>query len=309
MAVLNSDDTFIADRFEVIERRLRVQRADLIFGDLSVVDEQGRQLGIKNGPFHPQYPFPETLSVAKLAARGDWADLLANQNFIATTSNIVFRKSLFEKVGGFAAYRYIHDWDFALRGALAGDALYVPHPLTCYRVHSSNTIKESSEKVDDEVRAMFRSIETDFPKAACGETWRLALGGNEYLHPRAKPVLSVDTPEQELYAKSLDGRIGAIGEGGEFVYAPLSALHALRPDHLQNALLALAFQDLDFVLVSHSLAELPLAGIHSLRDEVVFRERARGVFLHGEQRGAERQRWRACFRERWIPNRWYFPSP
>lgn len=164
VAVLNSDDVFVADRFEAIERRLRQEKADLLFGDLVVIDEQGRQLGTKNGPFQPQYPFPESLPVAAMATEGKWAELLANQNFIATTSNMVFRQSLLKKIGGFANYRYVHDWDFALRVALSGKVLYLPHPLTSYRVHASNTIKESSLKVDEEVRAMFRAILDGFSR-------------------------------------------------------------------------------------------------------------------------------------------------
>jgi glycosyltransferase involved in cell wall biosynthesis len=284
VAVLNSDDTFVADRFEVIERRLRLERADLIFGDLVVVDEQGRQLGSKNGPFHPQYPFPETLSVPAMAAKGEWAELLANQNFIATTSNIVFRKSLFEQLGGFANYRYIHDWDFVLRAALTGKILYLPHPLTSYRVHASNTIKENSLKVDDEVRTMFRAIRSNFPGIADNAALQTAIAGNEYLRPKAKPVLSVSMAEPELYLKSLKGRIEPVADGGAFVYAPANPSEALNPHQLQNALLGLAFQDLDFVLVSHSLEEPPMVGIESLQSSLVFRDRARGVILHGEQR-------------------------
>jgi glycosyltransferase involved in cell wall biosynthesis len=284
VAVLNSDDTFIADRFEVIERKLRLQAADFIFGDLSVVDEKGRQLGVKNGPFHPQYPFPRSFSVSGMVAEGDWAGLLANQNFVATTSNVIFRKTLFERVGGFAAYRYIHDWDLALRAALTGRVLYLPHPLTCYRVHGSNTIKESAEKVDREVRDMFQAIQKDFPTFSNNARVQVSLAGNEYLNPPSKPVLSLQLPDAAVYLRSLESKVEGIGEGGAFVYAPLNALEALRPNHLQNALLGLAFQDLDFICVSNSLAEPPMVGITSPEDAIVFRQRARGVLLHGEQR-------------------------
>ena len=284
VAVLNSDDTFIADRFEVIERRLRLERADFVFGDLSVVDEKGQQLGIKNGPFHPQYPFPQSWSVPAMAANGRWAELLANQNFIATTSNIVFRKGLFREIGGFAAYRYIHDWDFALRAALIGKAMYLPHPLTAYRVHASNTIKESASKVDDEVRTMFGAMERDFPVFSANTIVKISLSGNQYLHPVTKPVLSIQVPDSELYSSSLKSKIEGIEDGGNFAYCPSSSLDALRPDHLQNALLGLAFQDLDFILISHSLDEPPMVGITAPEDAIVFRERARGVLFGGEQR-------------------------
>jgi glycosyltransferase involved in cell wall biosynthesis len=58
----------------------------------------------------------------------------------------------------------------------------------------------------------------------------------------------------------------------------------LSPQHLQNALLGLAFQDLDFILVSHSLADPPMAGVHSAADSIVFRQRAADAVLHGSRR-------------------------
>jgi glycosyltransferase involved in cell wall biosynthesis/GT2 family glycosyltransferase len=284
VAVLNSDDTFVADRFETIQRRLRMESADFVFGDLSVVDDKGRELGVKNGPFHPQYPFPESFLIADMAANGEWVALLANQNFIATTSNLIFRKSLFGKVGGFAPYRYIHDWDFVLRAALCGKAMYLAHPLTCYRVHASNTIKESASRVDEEVRAMFRALEQDYPDFPRGTRVQISLDGNEYLHPPVKLVFTLSLADSEIYARALESKVASIGDGGAFAYAPLNAIDALRPDHLQNALLGLAFQDLDFILVSHSLAEPPMVGITAPENAIVFRERARNVVLHGEQR-------------------------
>jgi glycosyltransferase involved in cell wall biosynthesis/GT2 family glycosyltransferase len=284
VAVLNSDDEFVADRFEVIERRLRRDSADFIFGDLEVIDDRGHRLGLKNGPFHPQYPFPESFFVDRMAKDGKWIELLANQNFIATTSNIVFRKSLFEKIGGFAAYRYIHDWDFALRASLSGTTLYLPHPLTCYRVHASNTIKESAARVDDEVRAMFAAIAQEFPSFLENALVQESLACNEYLRPRSKHVLSVHMADPEIYVRALASKVKTADGYGEFAYEPSGPLDALRPDHLQNALLGLAFQDLDFVLVSHSLSEPPMVGIHTPMDAIVFRERAREVLLHGVQR-------------------------
>jgi glycosyltransferase involved in cell wall biosynthesis len=284
IAILNSDDVFVADRFETIERRLRLERADFIFGDLAVIDELGRQLGVKNGPFHPQYAFPDSFHVAKMVSGGEWLPLLANQNFIATTSNMVFRKNLFQAIGGFAGYRYIHDWDFALRAAWKGKALYLPHPLTCYRVHSSNTIKESASRVDIEVREMFQAIQRDFTAFPETPGVKTALAGNEYLRERPSPILSLNLPEPEVYLKSLESKVEPVGDGGRFGYAPYSALEALSPSHLQNALLGLAFQDLDFILISHSLQEPPMVGVTSAQDAIVFRERARDVVVGGNQR-------------------------
>ncbi len=293
VAVLNSDDNFIANRFELAARRLRHESCDLLFGDLCVIDGGGHQLGRKRGAHDPQLPFPRSFDVERMAAAGNWLDLLSHQNLVATTSNMVFRKSLFYAVGGFREYRYIHDWDFMLRACMLGRAVYVPHPFTAYRVHAANTIKESSRRVDAEVQNMFRDVASDFPELARRKLFQAGLAENPYLHPAPPPPLSVVMPAGEskaLYQAALGERIRGVeiresGEAappGEFLYAPTDLLRVLHPVHIENVLLALAFLDLDFVVVSHSLAESPLRGAASLRDSTIFRASERAVFLDGQ---------------------------
>ena len=281
IAVLNSDDTFIPSRFPALARRLRRGDCDLVFGDLVVMDEAGREIGRKRGAFDPQIPFPASFDVARMAQEGAWLDLLAHQNFLATTSNMVFRKSLFQKIGGFAPYRYVHDWDFALRACLAGRVSYLAQPLTAYRVHGSNTIKESSRKVDAEVQAMFARIVEDFPELKSRPLFQSGLVENPYLETPRTCLLSVVAPPGEhagFYAEGLKRAIANVqvveapsAVVGRYIYTPSTLREALAPVHLQNVLLALTCQELDFVVVSHSLAEPPRLGVTSLRNQTVFR--------------------------------------
>lgn len=317
IAVLNSDDRFAANRFALVQRSLRQEDCDLVFGNLLVIDGAGNQLGRKRGPFDPQLPFPAAFHIAQMAEAGNWAELLAHQNLVATTSNILFRKSLFQAIGGFASYRYIHDWDFVLRASLLARVKYLPHPLTAYRVHASNTIKESSSKVDVEVREMFARINAAFPALAKNRLFQVGLSENPYLSAPAQTLLSVVTPLGEsgaMYAAALAERIVGVeiietkapprverrmelhayekqsapppqpGPTGEYVYAPAEMLHAMHPIHMQNVVLALTFQDLDFVVVSNSLAEPPLIGIGALRNHVVCRNSEAGRSLRGTGR-------------------------
>jgi len=278
IAVLNSDDVFTASRFEVIARRLRGEPVDMLFGNVLVIDEAGRQLGGKRAMFDPQIPFPRSFDVAAMVGAGEWPDLLSQQNFLATTSNIVFRKSLFGKIGGFAEYRYVHDWDFCLRAALKGRVAYVPQALTAYRVHSSNTIKESGGKVDAEVRRMFARLLEDFPELKDREKFREGMAANPYLRDSVQPLLSLVLPAEagaEIYAAAVRRHVDVEVTQGEprglYRYAPESVLDALHPLHLQNAALALSVQDLDFVLVSHTLAAPPAVGTKGLRNNMVSR--------------------------------------
>ena len=164
VAVLNSDDRFVAGRFEVCRQLIRTENPDLICGHLLVEDEKGVVLGTKRGPLDPEYPYPPGVQVAERLEAGDVLGLLANQNFVATTSNMVFTRSLHRTVGGFRDYRYAHDYDFVLRACLLGRVRYVMQYLTVYRVHGSNTIREvgSLSGVRAEIRLIFERLMEEF---------------------------------------------------------------------------------------------------------------------------------------------------
>lgn len=284
VAVLNSDDTFTPSRFELIRKRMRFKSFDLLFGNVLVMDAQGRQLGGKRAMYDPQLPFPANFDIPRMAERSEWLPLLAHQNFLATTSNMVFRKDLFQQLGGFADLRYVHDWDFCLRAAFVGTVDYLPHALTNYRVHAGNTIKEDSAKVDREVRVLFDKLLADYPSLALHEAFQEGLAANPYLKQQERPFLSVVLPStqgHEVYAQAVRRVLKGVEittglPDGEYIYAPSSTLLALEPVHLQNAVLALEMQNLDLLLVSHTLSELPLVGTHSLPDAAIFRQSTRG---------------------------------
>ena len=78
-----------------------------------------------------------------------------NENFIATTSNIVFKKWLWKAVGGFQPLRYCHDLDFLMAATLMSDGIY-DEELTHirYRMHPKNTIAEELSKIKVEIGAV-----------------------------------------------------------------------------------------------------------------------------------------------------------
>lgn len=158
IAVLNSDDCFVPGRFELVRTRLRRSPGSFVCGHLLIMSEAGTTIGTKRGVFEPEFGFPARFDLERKLERGEIADLLANQNFIATTSNMLFTRDLHRRVGGFRDFRYVHDWDFALRAALTGEALYLPHYLSIYRDHRTNTIKHRDGEVDLEVGDLFREL-------------------------------------------------------------------------------------------------------------------------------------------------------
>lgn len=181
IAVLNSDDAFVADRFEMAAARIRDCDAEFLCGHLLIMDHSGQVIGTKRGVREPEYPFPSRLDVAGCLASGNVLAPLANQNFIATTSNMLFTKELHQRVGGFADLRYAHDWDFALRASRCGRCLCLPHFFTIYRTHPGNTIKEDKRRVVAEVRHLFARFLADYPEITEQTDVQVALAGNRYL--------------------------------------------------------------------------------------------------------------------------------
>lgn len=180
LAVLNSDDVFVPHRFQVAHQIIRAEKPDLITGSLVLIDAEGRVIGSKRGAVDPEYAFPPNINEGDLTDTAMLRRLLC-QNYVATTSNMIFNRSLFEKIAGFAPYRYIHDWDFAIRAYLRGRVVASSAFLTKYRLHATNTIKESGVLVDSEVLRMICALRADFPGLGDSEPFRSALAGNQHL--------------------------------------------------------------------------------------------------------------------------------
>lgn len=154
VAVLNSDDAFVSGRFEAIVQNAEFPHCDFLFGNILFMDERGALTGAKRGPLDSWKPFLRSFDLLRMVAERRFVELLSEQNYIVTTSNMVFRKSLHARIGGFHAYRYVHDWDFALRAMQLGRGAYVRRFLTAYRIHSQNTIRENEPKALLETKAM-----------------------------------------------------------------------------------------------------------------------------------------------------------
>lgn len=142
LAILNSDDAYEKERLaelgEVLGSR---QEVGLVASHIQVVDGDGNRLGLKRG-YHSLEPWPLEHPSRSFRAQDDHHAALLTENYLATTSNYLFRRSCFETVGGFRPLRYAHDWDFALRVIKEMELALVPSPLLRYRVHGANTIRE-----------------------------------------------------------------------------------------------------------------------------------------------------------------------
>lgn len=190
VAVLNSDDAFVPARFAVARALARSGQTQFVSGNLLIMDAAGTVCGRKRGWLDPEYPFPPTLhadstSTPREWRRPEWQEAfrarLLHQNFIATTSNMMFTKQLHARIGGFRDYRYCHDWDFALRAAFDGDIGWCEQYLTLYRIHGSNTIADAKELIRADVQRMFRRFTADVRGFGEAPLCRTAFAENEYL--------------------------------------------------------------------------------------------------------------------------------
>jgi glycosyltransferase involved in cell wall biosynthesis len=240
IAVLNSDDLFAPHRFNLVQELIRLHKCEFVTGSMLIVDAEGRVIGSKRGISQPEYPYPQAAGYDGALQSAELRLLLCSQNFIATTSNMLFRKSLFLQIGGFADLRYSHDWDFALRATMLGRCLWTPNFLSIYRTHSSNTIKEPSPHMDGEITRFFYRFLSDFPELEKDEGIRAALTSNRHIAPYT-PALA-----KALRAEYLED---------------IGKLYHFPPDlpgrAMLNALLGIYYFSYDFVLVSLDLDELP----------------------------------------------------
>jgi glycosyltransferase involved in cell wall biosynthesis len=282
VAVLNSDDEFVPGRFEVIERGARQGIADLFFGDLIIIDGTGERLGLRRALTSNEYPWRNLGDAIDAADHGRWTELLLQQNILATTTNMVFTKTVFERVGGFRPYRYCHDWDFALRVALSGVMKYEPLLMSRYRKHQDNTIRENRVHVEAEVRAMMLRINEEFADLTRDRVLHTAILQNRYLHPPRSTwleiVRSVDPAfglaETTLQTADIDARfVDCPTEGtgkSAYIYAPKEGIEALTVNDLRNIRLAAAVRRYDVYLISRTLDPFPAVGSASLQDLIVY---------------------------------------
>jgi len=155
--VLNSDDAFAPNRVEaLVERFLARPEVAAACSWIEVVDGRGVTLGVKEA-WRTLPPWLRPEPGPNLDELGDPALSLLATNFVATTSNLAFRRDLLPKVT-LAPLRYCHDWDLALQLAQLGELAVVGEPLVRYRVHDANTLSEGRDASDGTAAMRFEIL-------------------------------------------------------------------------------------------------------------------------------------------------------
>lgn len=151
LAILNSDDAYHPDRLRKSRDYLEADSQIGLMGSfIEIIDRDNTVLGIKHG-YKDFEPWVIENPQKSFRADSDLRAALLTENYLATTSNFVFTRYIFEEIGDFRELRYAHDWDFALRVASVARLGLFPEALVRYRVHESNTIRENLEAMIFEI--------------------------------------------------------------------------------------------------------------------------------------------------------------
>ncbi len=149
--ILDSDDRFHPERVSRFVDLFESKHDLALAGSwLDVIDEKGRTLDLKKA-WKNLEPWPVADRSLTFLATEDARGNLLQGNYLASTSNFVFRRAIWERYRPFRPLRYAHDWDFALRVACREEIAVLPEPLVAYRVHRGNTIRENQLAMEFEV--------------------------------------------------------------------------------------------------------------------------------------------------------------
>ena len=86
---------------------------------------------------------------------------LHKRNLFGEPSNVLFKKEIFEKVGGFCnELKYVIDWDLWIRIAAFGNVCYINKVLSKYRISNTNVTSSLliKEMLEDDAK-MVRNLQ------------------------------------------------------------------------------------------------------------------------------------------------------
>jgi glycosyltransferase involved in cell wall biosynthesis len=184
--VLNSDDRLIPLGIELALKKLEIFKGDFYTASISLIDGNGDSIGFLNGPFQPQITFPQpTIETLKGFGAGRIPPsaiyLLAMQNWVRSSSNLIMRSDAFWQTGGILDYHFASDWALALRLFATKKGLYSVTPFINYRSHNANTINQDTNQAADEVKVIFQDFLKEFPEFEKDQFFQEMISSNPYL--------------------------------------------------------------------------------------------------------------------------------
>ena len=143
IAILNSDDVYLPNRFERMFEFQKEHKAHCLFTDVIPISDSSEEFTDPNFGWNLWHQKNRN----KYFELDDLYAGFLHGNFMVTTSNLFMSAQAAKKVGGFTSLRYLHDYDFIFRMLLAypKNTFYMrDEKLLKYRIHSGNTLGEAA---------------------------------------------------------------------------------------------------------------------------------------------------------------------
>jgi glycosyltransferase involved in cell wall biosynthesis len=138
IAFLNSDDCYASSRIGTLLECMLHDGLELTFSGVDFIDEEGRPSA------ESEHEVVMSLR-EKLNASLEYPALVyacLDSNVAVSTGNFMLRRRLYDRLGGLAALKLCHDWDFLLRALAIAKVGCVAERLYSYRLHGANTFEQ-----------------------------------------------------------------------------------------------------------------------------------------------------------------------
>ncbi|MFP6641762.1 MAG: glycosyltransferase [Myxococcota bacterium] len=186
VAVLNSDDIFHPDRLKVAREHFETDSSlSALFtgyefiGEDSEVIRDAHEIG-ERWAEPEKWMGKEVFGL--LEEKEQLVLRLLGGNFFHSTSNLIARREALHSVGAFAAYRYVHDYDFFLRLASRERVVFDSRSLLRYRLHEDNTLGENAAHSVYETGLVLVDFLSRQPLSFFGREDELFFGAYRYLY-------------------------------------------------------------------------------------------------------------------------------
>lgn len=157
VTILNSDDLFLPERIQRLVDAMLAAGGALAFSKVAAINDAGKILLPSALPRVLQ----GALEQADICVMNDpsLGFGFLRGNLAISTGNLLFSRSLYDRLGGFRSLKYVHDWDFVLRALPLTEPVYVAEELYLYRIHGSNSFSQLAGLAEVETAVVFSTYQ------------------------------------------------------------------------------------------------------------------------------------------------------